>query len=116
MRLSVTLLFISIIVVSGCSWFKFPGIHKIQVQQGNIVNQKMVDELQPGMTKSQVQFVLGTPLVMDTFEQSRWDYFYSYLSSSGKKTQQQITVLFDSTGKLISVEGDYKPKFAEQNN
>jgi outer membrane protein assembly factor BamE len=116
MRLSATLLFISITVVSGCSWFKFPGIHKVQVQQGNLVTQEMVDELQLGMTKSQVQFVLGTPLVMDTFEQARWDYVYSRVNSNGKKTQQQITVFFDNTGKLIDVEGDYLPKFAESQN
>ncbi|MDG1475303.1 MAG: outer membrane protein assembly factor BamE, partial [Porticoccaceae bacterium] len=71
----LTLIFITLLS-SGCSWIKFPGVHKINVQQGNILDQEMVDKLQPGMSKTQVQFVLGTPIVTDSFNTGRWDYVF----------------------------------------
>lgn len=97
----------------GCSWIAFPGIHKVDVQQGNIVNQEMIDKLLPGMTKSQVQFVLGTPLVTDTFNQKRWDYFYSRVNSSGQRSEEQVTIFFDEQGKLLRMTGDYLPTSAQ---
>ena len=100
------------ILSAGCSWIKFPGVHKVDIQQGNIVDQEMIDKLREGMTKSQVRFVLGTPLVVDTFNQSRWDYFYSRVRSSGKETQEQVTVFFDAEGKLERISGDYMPTVA----
>src|SRR3990170_4201353 len=51
--------------------------YKIDVQQGNVVSQEMLEKLKPGMTKSQVRFALGTPLIADSFHPDRWDYFYS---------------------------------------
>jgi len=112
MRLSAIFLLILCIFTSGCSWVKFPSIHKVKIQQGNIITQDMVDKLQPSMTGSQVQFILGTALITDTFEQTRWDYFYSQVASNGKKTQRQVTIFFNDEGKLIQITGDYSPKSA----
>ena len=107
------IVFISLIslclFLSGCSWVKFPGVHRVPVQQGNIIDQEMIDKLKPGMTKSQVRYVLGTPLVADSFDQQRWDYIYSRVTSSGKKTQEQVTVYFDAENKLERLSGDYLP-------
>ena len=107
------IVFIFILALSlfstGCSWLKFPGVHRVPVQQGNIIDQDMIDKLKPGMTKSQVRFVLGTPLVADSFDQNRWDYYYSRVGSGGKKTQEQVTVYFDAEGKLDRLSGDYMP-------
>ena len=100
------------LLATGCSWVKFPGVHKVVIQQGNIVDQEMIDKLRPGMTKSQVRFVLGTPLVADTFNQSRWDYFYSLKASDGKTTQEQMTIFFDKDEKLERMSGDYLPSTA----
>jgi outer membrane protein assembly factor BamE len=74
----------------------------------------MIDKLLPGMTKSQVRFVLGTPLVADTFNQSRWDYFYSRKAPSGKETQEQVTIFFDEDDKLERMTGDYLPSTAAE--
>ena len=112
MRL-VLLCVISLSLLStGCSWVQFPGVHKVDVQQGNIVDQEMIDKLRLGMTKSQVRYVLGTPLVVDTFNQSRWDYFYSRVTSQGKETQKQVTIFFDAEDKLERITGDYLPSTA----
>jgi outer membrane protein assembly factor BamE len=116
MRLSAIFLSFLIISTSACSWIKFPSIHKVAIQQGNVVTQEMIDKLQLNMTKPQVQFTLGTPLIIDTFEQTRWEYFFSYVDSNGQKTQRQVTLFFDNEGKLSRVSGDYLPEFEQQSN
>ncbi|KJS09964.1 MAG: membrane protein [Gammaproteobacteria bacterium BRH_c0] len=106
-RLALALLF-SLTLVSGCSYFQFPGIHRVEVQQGNIITQDMVNQLRPGMTKSQVRFIMGTPLVADSFHQNRWDYYYSVKKSNDELKREQVTVYF-SEGKLTNIRGDYAP-------
>ncbi|MGB0466234.1 MAG: outer membrane protein assembly factor BamE [Pontibacterium sp.] len=83
-------------------------MYKIDVRQGNIITQDMVDQLRPGMTKNQVLFVLGTPLLADTFHKDRWDYVYSLQEGKGDYTRKQFTVFFKD-GTLASTEGDYRP-------
>ena len=61
---------------------------------------------------AQVQFVLGTPLVIDTFNQKRWDYFYSRISSAGIKTEERVTIYFDAEDNLTRMTGDYLPSSA----
>lgn len=70
-------------------------VYKAEIQQGNVVTQEMIDKLKPGMTRSQVKFVLGTPLVTDLFHPMRWDYYY-YLRPANTKTAeaQRLTVIF----------------------
>ncbi|MDE0746887.1 MAG: outer membrane protein assembly factor BamE [Porticoccaceae bacterium] len=107
-KLTLSLILLSVIS-TGCSWIKFPGVHKVDIQQGNILDQDMVDKLLPGMTKSQVRFVLGTPLIADTFNQARWDYIYRRVSAAGEKTEENVTVYFDNEDKLDRITGDYAP-------
>src|SRR5690606_37621557 len=95
-------------LLTGCGYFQFPGIHRVEVQQGNIITQDMVNQLRPGMTKSQVRFIMGTPLVADSFHQNRWDYYYSVKKSNGDLKREQVTVYF-SEGKLTNIRGDYAP-------
>lgn len=88
-----------------------PGVHRFPIQQGNVVTQDMIDKLQPGMTRAQVRFVLGTPLVADTFDQSRWDYLYTLHRTSGQKLREQVTIHFDDD-RLVGISGDYLPSGA----
>ena len=103
-----------LLLSSGCSWLQFPSIHKVSVQQGNIVSQDMVDKLQIGMTKTQVQYILGTPLVVDTFDPSRWDYYYTKVDSKNNKTEQQLSLSFDQNNSLFSIQGDFSFNTEEQ--
>ena len=82
--------------LSGCSTLKFPGVFKIDIGQGNIVTKEMVDKLKPGMTKRQVQYVMGSPLLVDTFHQNRWDYHYSILIGDQRLAKRHITLLFEN--------------------
>ena len=86
-----------------------PGItpHKVDIQQGNVVTQDMLDKLKPGMSKSQVRFALGTPLVVDPFHNDRWDYVYVQQKRGRVTEQRRIVVLF-SDEKLLRIEGDVK--------
>jgi outer membrane protein assembly factor BamE len=67
----------------------------------------MVDKLQIGMSKTQVQYVLGSPLIVDTFNPNRWDYYYTKVDSKSNKTQQQLSLRFNKDNTLLSWEGDY---------
>ena len=106
MRLYSILVLLCVFLFTSCSWIQFPSIHKVTVQQGNIVSQEMVDKLQIGMTKSQVQFILGTALVVDTFDPSRWDYYYTKTDSNNNKYKQQLILRFSQGNTLLSIEGD----------
>ncbi len=102
------------LLLAGCSGVPtLPGItpYKMDIQQGNYVTQQMVAKLKPGMTRSQVRFILGTPLIVDMFRTNRWDYVYIY-EKRGKVTEQRkITVIFEDD-KLARVEGDVVPEAA----
>ncbi|MFZ5464688.1 MAG: outer membrane protein assembly factor BamE [Pseudomonadota bacterium] len=80
--------------------------YRIDIQQGNYVSQEMVAQLKPGMTKDQVRFVLGTPLLTDVFHSDRWDYIYLFKPGNrGEPRKRQLTVFFED-GKLSRVAGD----------
>ncbi|MCW8883673.1 MAG: outer membrane protein assembly factor BamE [Motiliproteus sp.] len=99
-----------LVLIAGCSYF--PGVHKIDIQQGNLVTQEMVDQLRPGMTKSQVRFVMGSPLVVDTFQQSRWDYLMTLKKGTDDVRIQERISLFFKEGKLAFFNGDFRPSAA----
>ena len=102
--LAITLLMTAL---SGCSSSGvFLGPHKVPIQQGSKITQDMVDQLRPGMTKAQVRYVLGTPLVVDTFHQDRWDYRYTFVRGNGDPVEEQLTVYF-ADDELNSFEGDF---------
>ena len=90
------------VTVALCSTFLLVAClqpYRMEIQQGNLFDQSTLDQVTVGMTKKQVRFLLGTPLVSDPFHANRWDYFYS-LYSHDKKTSKryQISVVFSETG------------------
>lgn len=103
------LIFVVLVSLAGCSYFQFPGVHRINIQQGHIITQDMIDQLQPGMTKRQVRFVLGDPLLPDTFNDDRWDYYYSLRrGQDGRFFQRSLTVFF-ADGVMTEYTGDFTP-------
>ncbi len=83
--------------------------YKMQIQQGNVVTSKMLLQLKPGMTKSQVRYIMGTPLIQDSFHGNRWDYFYQ-MRESGKVTEQRRIFLTFKNTLLDKVSGDVVPQ------
>ncbi len=91
---SIYTLSLLILVLSACSKDKIPGVYRVDIQQGNEVTQEMINQLKPGMTKNQVAYIMGTPLIMDTFHPDRWDYLYSFHPGNGDREQSRITIYF----------------------
>ena len=97
---------VGLLALAGCS---FPGVYKIDIQQGNVVTQDMIDQLRPGMTRKQVRFIMGNPLLTDTFHANRWDYLYSLQPGGGERQQERVSLLFNGNDQLVSLSGDFKP-------
>jgi outer membrane protein assembly factor BamE len=91
-------------LIAGCSSAKI-GPHRIDVQQGNALDQENVARLKPGLNRSQVRFLLGTPLLVDPFRTDRWDYVYLYYKA-GKLAEQKRVTLFFEGDTLARIEGD----------
>ncbi len=82
--------------------------YRMEIQQGNFISQETVAQLKVGMSKDQVRFVLGSPLVTDLFHGDRWDYVYYRDFTGGRREQRKMAVFFDD-GKLVRVSGDVMP-------
>src|SRR5687768_13595485 len=108
MRILVAL---ALLLLAGCNYVpSIPGLsaHKIDIQQGNYVTQDMVAKLSPGMSRSQVRFALGTPLIVDPFHADRWDYVY-VLQKKGRTIEQRQIVIVFKDDKLVRIDGDVSP-------
>jgi outer membrane protein assembly factor BamE len=100
------LILFSMVILTACG-SAVPNIKpfKMEIQQGNVVTSKMLLKLRPGMTKSQVKYIMGTPLVVDSFHTNRWDYFYQ-MRQSGKVTEKRRVILDFEKDLLVRVRGD----------
>ncbi|MFP3977257.1 MULTISPECIES: outer membrane protein assembly factor BamE [Marinobacter] len=81
------------IILSGCA---FPGVYKINVQQGNIVTDEELSKLNEGMPRSQVQALLGSPLMLNPVDSSREYYVYTFQRRGGPIEEQRIIVYYDA--------------------
>jgi outer membrane protein assembly factor BamE len=85
------------------------GTYKPEIAQGNIVTAAQVATLKPGMNRQQVQQSLGSPLLQDVFNNSRWDYVYRTLSGKGAIEQRVLTVFFDANNTVTRWAGQEAP-------
>lgn len=90
-RLLLALAFLAAVGLSGCGL-----LYRIDVPQGNVIHARTVDELKLGMSKRQVQYLLGTPLITDPFHPERWDYVYALKRGNGSQEHRSLTLLFDN--------------------
>ena len=106
---------------TGCSWFsdaeeappKQAGsswslVYRPTIQQGTVLTEEILGALQPGMSKEQVRFLLGSPSLTDIFHEDRWDYVYSMLKPGDKFTRKHLTLDFED-GLLTRISGEYEP-------
>ena len=98
----ITLIFISLLFISACSGRLFT-VHKIDVQQGNAIDPKKVEQVKIGMTREQVKFLMGPPLITDVFHPERWDYIYFLIPDYGETERRHLMVLFEGD-KVASLE------------
>lgn len=95
-------------VVKNEKLFGFIPIYRPDVQQGNFISQEMVSQLKNGMTKEQVRFLLGTPLLIDNFHVNRWDYSFRLKNGEGQLTSSRVVVFFEND-KVAKFEGGDLP-------
>lgn len=88
---------------------RIPIVYRQDIQQGNVITQEMINQLHPGLSKRQVRFIMGTPMLIDVFHQSRWDYVYSMTHGWGTTESKKIQLYFDQQDQLVRIEGDLKP-------
>ncbi|MFO1321319.1 MAG: outer membrane protein assembly factor BamE [Burkholderiales bacterium] len=88
-----------LLLVAGCAPYR------IDVQQGNVVTQETVSKLRPAMTRAQVKYVLGTPLMTDLFHPDRWDYYYKFDKAGNPRERRRLTLVFEDD-KLKGIIGD----------
>lgn len=69
-------------------------MHRPSMQQGNVVTQKMIDQLKPGMTREQVAFVMGQPVIQNTFNANRWDYVYTRKIRGIQRSSTTVSLFF----------------------
>lgn len=104
--LLVTAIAVLLLIVAGCG-SKLPGVYRLDIQQGNVITQEMLDQLELGMDRRKVRFILGTPLVTDPFNQNRWDYLYSFQEGGGDRVQRHVSVMFEND-QLVRIEGNIR--------
>lgn len=112
MRL-VALCSVIVLVLAGCGSINPLKPYRMEIQQGNHLSQETVGQLKRGMSKDQVRFLLGTPLLTDIFHADRWDYIYRRQApNSSDVEERRLTVVFED-GQLARVEGDVVPAGGE---
>ena len=81
----------SVLLLGGCEWLP---IHRPNIVQGNVVTANMLKTIKPGMSKEQVQFLMGTPVMQNAFEPNRIDYIYYYKPGYGKPSIRRVVLYF----------------------
>ena len=82
-------LLLTCVGLTGC-------VYRMEIQQGNYLDGKAVDQLKVGMTRSQVRYLLGTPMIEDVFNKDRWDYIYFYKRGYRRPLESRVIVFFQN--------------------
>lgn len=116
-KLLIPIAIIATLFVSGCAQDpivdRLPWVHRIEIQQGNVITQADINQLKPGISKRQVLFLLGTSMVTDPFHANRWDYVYLLDpgSGDGEAANNRVTLFFEEDV-LTHLSGNIQPNLA----
>jgi outer membrane protein assembly factor BamE len=97
MRPAIAIAILVAAATTGC-------VYRMDVQQGNLLDAEQVEQVEVGMTRSQVRFLLGTPMVLDSFEAERWDYVYSLRRGHSRKVERRHLVVWFEGDKVARIE------------
>lgn len=92
-----------VLATSGCS------IHRVDVQQGNVIEKEELDKLKKGMSKKQVKFLLGTPLLQDAFHTNQWVYIYTYKKGQETASEKKRLILHFKNNILKTIDNKGYP-------
>ncbi|MGC8855125.1 MAG: outer membrane protein assembly factor BamE [Halothiobacillaceae bacterium] len=94
------------LVLSACASSSMPDflqVYKMDIHQGNILDEDKVTKLRLGMSENEVRFLLGSPMLVDIFHQNRWDYVYYNKPGKDEAQQRRISLFFEA-GRLARIE------------
>lgn len=97
---------VAALMLAGCAVDRIPFTYKIEVEQGNVLDQEDVDALEEGMTRTRVRQLLGQPALEHPFHPDRWDYIYSIQGGTQTATERRLTLRFDEDDRIAAIEGD----------
>jgi outer membrane protein assembly factor BamE len=80
--------------------------YRINIQQGNLLEEEALDQIQLGMSRSAVQFLLGTPMIADAFHEQRWDYAYYFRQGRSREVEQRWIVVYFEQDRVVRIERD----------
>ncbi|MEQ1581332.1 MAG: outer membrane protein assembly factor BamE [Steroidobacteraceae bacterium] len=92
------------VLTLGLAWLATGCVYRIDIQQGNFLENKEIDQITVGMTRSQVRYLLGTPIVGNAFQNSRWDYVYFLKRGRTNKTDQRHFTVYFEEDKVTRIE------------
>ena len=101
-----SLLTVNMILLSSCSIFT---PYTAPVQQGKIIPQAVIKDIRPGMSKQQIEYLLGSPDIIDPFAEEQWSYVYTFQERIDMPIQQKKIILVFDHNKLSKISGDYPP-------
>lgn len=110
MKSTYIVIIISLSLLSGCV---FPNVYKIDIQQGNIVTQEMLNQLKEGMNQRQVLYIMGTPALTNPYKKKRWDYIYTLEQDDKLTSRYLISLFFDENFRYAKYTGELPPKKAK---
>lgn len=97
------LLSFTLLLLAGCS--KIPGMHKYDILQGNVVEEERIANVNVGMSEAEVQHILGTPIIKDSFNEQTWHYVFAHYLSNGEEVEHYyFIVYFDQNKRVINLE------------
>jgi outer membrane protein assembly factor BamE len=92
-------IFVVTVLLEACAY-------RIDIQQGNLLEEEALDQIQLGMSRSAVQFLLGTPMVADAFHEQRWDYAYYFRRGRAREVEQRWIVVYFEQDRVVRIERD----------
>ena len=113
MRLIILTFLLGIATLSGCA---FPGVYKLNIQQGNIVTQEMLDQLEAGMTERQVIYIMGNPVVQSPYKTDKWEYIYTLERRDVVTKRYKITLYFDDQQLYSHYDGELPDQEQEKSS
>lgn len=105
----LTILLLAATALAGCAKDDLPFVHRIDIAQGNIVTEDMVSRLEPGMTRRQVRFVMGSPMLVDAFHPDRWYYLYRFEPGGDEPATQRVVLSFEGD-RLAGIDAELLPE------
>ena len=99
MTLRIPSLFLVMLALAAC-------VYRIDIQQGNLLEEGDISQVQVGMTRSQVQFLLGTPMVSDSFHRDRWDYAYYFRQGRSRDIERRWLVVHFAGDRVARIDRD----------